>query len=107
MQFLPMFSAFSALFVSNTSISKGTLIAVELVLAVALIVFAFIFKSKLAKLFCVCGTEICLWLACDLAFPDTIITQIMTWVTAFVSIVIVIAVVNHIDWSNLRGRKNK
>lgn len=90
---------------SADQLSTGTLIT-ELALCAILLVLLFLFKQRFLKMICACGAEICLWLACKMAFgTDSLITQIMTWVTALAAIVIVIAIVNHIDWSNLRGKK--
>lgn len=86
--------------------SLGTLIT-ELVICFLLIVLLFFFKQRFLKMLCACGAEICLWLACKMAFgEDAILTQIMTWITALAAIIIVIAIVNRIDWSNLRGNKS-
>ena len=101
----PILSTHSLAFLAN-NVSTTTLIVVELVLAVVLLVLVFLFRQRLAKMICACGAEICLWLACDMAFPNSLLTNIMTWVTAVAAIVIVISVVNHIDWSNLRGKKH-
>lgn len=85
--------------------SLGTLIT-ELVICVLLLVLLFFFRQRFMKLLCACGAEICLWLACKMAFGETaILSQIMTWITALAAIIIVISVVNHIDWSNIRGKK--
>ena len=95
----------STLLLVANNISSTTLIVVELVLAALLLLLVFLFRQRLAKIICACGTEICLWLACDMAFPNSLLTTIMTWITAFATIVIMISVVNHIDWSNLRGKR--
>ena len=97
----------AALTETTHTISKSTLIA-ELVICFVLIVLLFLFKQRFLKMLCACGAEICLWLSCKMAFGEhAIITQIMTWITALASIIIVIAVVNRIDWSNLRGKPQK
>ena len=86
--------------------SLGTLIT-ELVICILLLVLLFFFRQRFMKMLCACGAEICLWLACKMAFgEDAILSQIMTWITAFAAIIIVISVVNHIDWSNLRGKRH-
>lgn len=91
--------------VIEDSFSLSTLI-VELVIAAIMMVCLFLCRQRTMKIICLCGAEICLWLACKMAFgEDAILTQIMTWLTALVAIVIVITIVNHIDWSNLRGRR--
>ena len=86
--------------------SLGTLIT-ELVICSLLIALLFFFRQRFLKMLCACGAEICLWLSCKMAFgDDAILTQIMTWITALAAIIIVIAIVNRIDWSNLRGKKS-
>lgn len=100
-------SVFNPMALTETThtFSKGTLIA-ELVICFILVVLLFLFRQRFLKILCACGAEICLWLSCKMAFgEDAIITQIMTWITALAAIIIVIAVVNRIDWSNLRGKK--
>lgn len=101
----PIISNFPQLLLAG-NISTTTLVAVELVLAAILLVLVFLFRQRLAKLICACGSEICIWLACDMALPNSLLTTIMTWITAFAAIIIVISIVNHIDWSNLRGKKH-
>ncbi len=88
-----------------SSVSTQALIISELVLSGIFLILVFLFKPKLLKIICACASEFMLWFACDLAFPNTILSEIMTWLTAFVAIVVVITIVNHIDWSNLRGKK--
>ena len=104
--YMQFFSNSSALALFATNVSTTTLIIVELVLAVVLVALVFLFRQRLAKLLCACGAEVCLWLACDMAFPNSLLANIMTWVTALASIIVVISIVNHIDWSNLRGKKH-
>ena len=85
----------------------GTLIT-ELVIAVLLFAFMFIFRRRFLKILCGCGSEVCLFLACKLAFgPDSLITQIMCWITAIAACIITVSIVNRINWSNLRGRPDK
>ncbi len=86
--------------------SLSTLI-IELVIAAILVVCLFLCRQRTLKIICACGAEICLWLASKMAFgEEAILSQIMTWFTALVAIIIVITIVNRIDWSNLRGRKH-
>lgn len=87
------------------SVSTQALIISELVLSGIFVILVLLFRPKLLKIICACAAEFMLWFACDSAFPNTILSEIMTWVTAFVAIVVVITIVNHIDWSNLRGKK--
>ena len=107
LQFLtPIMARPTALSFFVDNISLGTLIT-ELLICALLLILLFLFKQRFLKIICACGAEVCLWLACKMAFgTENIITQIFTWVTALVSIIIVIAIVNRIDWSNLRGKKH-
>lgn len=84
-------------------IPMGVLIT-ELVVAVLLFCLVFIFRRRFLKIICGCGAEVCLFLACKLAFgSDAIITQVMCWLTAAVACIVTVAVVNRIDWSSLRS----
>ena len=104
--YMQFFLNSSAVALFATNVSTTTWIVIELVLAVILVALVFLFRQRLAKLICACGAETCLWLACDMAFPNSLLSTIMTWVTALATIVVVISIVNHIDWSNLRGKKH-
>ena len=85
----------------------GMIIA-ELAIAFLLIILMLIFRRRILKILCGCGAEICLFLACKLFFgSDSIITQIMCWFTAAVACIVTVAIVNRINWSNLRGRPGK
>ena len=80
----------------------------ELVLAALLTVTLFLVPHKLLKVLCACGAEVCLFLACKATFgPDSIITQIMCWLTAAVACIVTVSIVNSINWSELRGRPGK
>ena len=84
----------------------GMIIA-ELAIAFVLLVAMLIIRRRSLKIMCVCGAEICLFLACKLFFgSESIITQIMCWFTAAVACVITVAVVNAINWGNLRGKRD-
>ncbi len=77
----------------------------ELVIAALLFALLFVFRKRFLRLSCICGTVICLFLACKQYFgPDSILTQIMCWVTAAAACVLTVAIVNRIDWSALRGK---
>ena len=104
MQFLNLSGAFLTFLTSP--VSTQALIISELVLSGIFVLLVFLFKPRLLKIICACAAEFMLWFACDQYFPNTILSEIMTWITAFVAIVVVITLVNHIDWSNLRGKKN-
>ena len=89
------------------NIPWGVLIT-ELVIALVLMVLLFLVRRRFLKIICICGAEICLFLACKLAFgPDAIITQIMCWFTAAVACIMTVSIVNRINWSNLRGKPQK
>ena len=91
----------------SADIPWGVLIT-ELVIALLLVVLTFLVRKRFLKIICICGAEVCLFLACKLAFgPDAIITQIMCWFTAAVACIVTVSIVNRINWSNLRGRPQK
>lgn len=80
----------------------------ELIVAFVLVVLMFVFRTRLLKVICGCGAEVCLFLACKLFFGnDSIVTQIMCWVTAAVACVFTVSVVSRINWGNLRGRPGR
>ncbi len=82
----------------------GPIIA-YLVGALVLVVLLCLFRKRFLKIACACGAEICLFLACRLFFGDeSIITVIMQWFTAAVACIMTVAIVNRINWSNMRGR---
>ena len=85
-------------------IPMGTLIT-ELVLAALLLGLVFFFRRRFMKILCGCGSEVCLFLACKLAFgPDALLTQIMCWITAAVACIITVSIVNRINWSKLQAK---
>ena len=85
----------------------GVLIA-ELVIAAILLLCTFLFRRRFLKIICICGTEICLFLACKLAFgSDSVVTEIMRWFTAIVACIVTVSIVNRINWSTVRGKSGK
>ena len=83
------------------------MVITELVIAVCLLVLMFISRKHGLKIFCGCGAEICLFLACKMFFgSDSLITQIMCWVTAAVACIVTVSIVNRVNWSNLRGKRD-
>ena len=87
-----------------TEIPLGILIA-ELVVAVLLLILTFLFRRQFLKILCICGAEVCLFLACKLAFgPEAWITNVMRWITAAVACIITVSIVNRINWSDLRDK---
>ncbi|MBE6585512.1 MAG: hypothetical protein E7645_03175 [Ruminococcaceae bacterium] len=100
---LPFLSAFA---LAIEGFSVATLI-IELIICILFVILLFLFRPRFLKIICACGAEVCLWLACKMSFgPDAIITQIFTWITAAAAIIMMIAIVNRIDWSDLRGKKH-
>ena len=91
----------------SDEIPWGTLIT-ELVIAALLLVFTFLLRKRFLKILCLCGTEICLFLACKMAFgSDALITEIMRWVTAAVACIVTVSIVNRINWSDIRGKSGR
>lgn len=88
------------------TVSYGTL-AVELFLMLCLIAAVFLFKARILKIIAGCAAEFCLWQACKVAFgPDAILTQVLTWITAVVVIVLTLAIVNRIPWHQYGSKKD-
>ncbi len=82
------------------------LVLTNILLAGLFIGVMFLVRKRSFRLFCICAAEICLFFACKLFFgDDSIITFIMCWVTTAVACIATVAIVNRIDWSNLRGKK--
>ena len=82
-----------------------TILILELAAAFLLLVFAFLFRRRFLKVLCLCGTEICLFLACKQAFgSDALITDVMRWFTAAVACIVTVSIVNRINWKNVGGR---
>ena len=95
----------TALFAMAEGFVLGTFIT-ELVICALLVALVFLFKHRFMKIACACGAEVCLWLAIKMAFgSEAVISQIFTWLTALVAIIIMVTIVNRIDWSNLRGKR--
>ena len=83
-------------------------VVAHLILAVLLTVVVFWSRSRSVKIFCACGAEVFLFLACKMAFgSDALVTQIMCWLTAAVVCILTVGVVNRINWNELRGRPGK
>lgn len=83
----------------------GPVIAV-LVLALLSLVLLFIARRRLLKILFACSCEVCLFFACKMFFGDeALLTKIMCWVTALAACVVTVAIVNRINWNNIRGRR--
>jgi hypothetical protein len=83
-------------------------VVTHLILAVLLMVAAFLLRSRSLKIFCACTSEVFLFLSCKMAFgPEAIVTQIMCWLTAAVVCILTVGIVNRINWNELRGRPGK
>jgi hypothetical protein len=88
-------------------IQMGKIIACLAVAFVLLIPMLFL-RQRIVKILCSCSVEVCLFIACRLYFgSDSIVTQIMCWLTAAVACIITVAIVNRINWNELRGRPGK
>lgn len=73
-----------------------------------LVVLLILFRKRFLKIICACGAEICLFLACKLFFgEESVFTVIMQWITAAAACIVTVAIVNRINWSNMRGRPNR
>jgi hypothetical protein len=82
-------------------------LTVEIFFMLCLLAGAFLLKTRLLKIVSGCGAELCLWLACKAAFgPDAIPSQILTWITAGVVIVLTMVVITRIPWHKYGDKKN-
>jgi hypothetical protein len=92
--------------IPEDEISMGRIITC-LAIAGLLIIPMLIFRQRIVKILCACSIEVCLFLACRLYFGyDSIVTQIMCWFTAAVACIVTVAIVNRINWGNLRGKRD-
>ena len=91
---------FAGIFLEEISYSS---LITRLICFAACIVLMFLLNKRFFKIAFACGAEVSLWLACKTLFgKESIITQIFTWFTAAAAIILVIAIVNRINWSALR-----
>lgn len=98
-----------SIFVQSLPMRKppSVLVLSELVIALALFVIMLMVRHSSVKVLCACGVEICLFLACRFFFgSDSIITQIMCWITAAVACIVTVALVNAINWGRIRNRRD-
>ena len=92
--------------IPEDEISMGRIITC-LAIAGLLIIPMLIFRQRIVKILCSCGIEVFLFLACRLYFgSESIVTQIMCWITAAVACIVTVAIVNRINWGNLRGKRD-
>lgn len=92
--------------IPEEEISVGKIITC-LVISGLLIIPMLIFRQRIVKILCACSIEVCLFLACRLYFgSESVVTQIMCWVTAAVACIVTVAIVNRINWGNLRGKRD-
>lgn len=93
---------FAGIFAEEVSYS---VLVAQIIGLTAFFILLFLFKKRFLKISCACGMEVMLWLISKTLFGTTaIITQIFTWFTAAAAIIIVIALVNRIDWNGIRRR---
>ena len=85
-----------------------TVLIIELVSAALLLVLAFLLRRRFLKIICLCGMEVCLFLACKMAFgPESWVTTAMRWVTAAVACIVTVSIVNRINWNEIRTKSDK
>jgi D-alanyl-lipoteichoic acid acyltransferase DltB (MBOAT superfamily) len=81
-------------------------IVYALVAALVCLAIVLLFKSHFVKILFGCAFFIFLWMATKHAFgSNSLVTQIMCWVTAAAVCALTIAIVNRIDWTKLRGKR--
>lgn len=91
-----------AIQIISENFSVGSLVA-QILFLIAFVLFLFSFKRRFFKIVCACAIEVTLWTMLKNLFgPDAIISQIFTWFTAAAVIILMIAIVNRINWSALR-----
>ena len=106
LQALALWASRTVMTVPEEEISMGKIIAC-LVIAALLILPMLFFRQRIVKILCSCGIEVCLFLACRLYFgSESVVTQIMCWFTAAVACIITVAIVNRINWGDLRGKRD-
>ena len=93
-------------FFSAASPKTRAFLLTEAVLCVLFLILAIVIRKRFVRLVCLSGIEVCAWLACKMIFGEEfILTTIMTWVTAALTLLITIAIVNRIDCGSLRGKR--
>lgn len=76
-----------------------SIVVIEILCILALFAVLLLCRSSLVRILSLCAIEICVWLLCKYAIgPDSLLTKIMTWVTAGVLIILTLAIVNSIHW---------
>lgn len=83
----------------------GWIISVALICAGLLTLF-FVINKRFVKILCACGMEVSVWLLVRAIWgKDSLPAQILCYVTAAAAIVLTLAIVSRIDWSNLGPKK--
>ena len=101
--FAPLLMTANARMLPIPEIPWGTVIA-EVLGMLLLIVLTCLFKNRFWKILLACGAEVCLFFACKQIFGDeSIVTQIMCWVTAACTCLATISIVSLINWNSLRN----
>lgn len=91
------------------SISVAALV-IEIVCALALAAALILSKTSLWRTLFACALEICAWRICKTVLgSDSLISKIMTWLTAGVLIILTLVIVNNIHWRqpNVRADQPK
>lgn len=88
--------------------SLYTHIIVTAVICAVFLVLFFLINKRFVKIMCACGIEVFVWLLVRALWgKDSIAAQILCYVTAAAVIVLTLAIVNRIDWSNMGPKKYK
>lgn len=94
-------SLFSVQLISE-NFSVGSLIA-QILFLIAFTLFLFAFKSRFFKIVSACAIEVIVWLMLKNLFgKEAIISQIFTWFTAAAVIILMVSIVNRINWGSAR-----
>lgn len=106
LQSLALFAERAVMTLPKEEIEMGKILT-WLILAGLLLIPMLILRQRIVKILCSCTIEVCLFIACRLYFgSESIVTQIMCWLTAAVACIITVAIVNRINWGNLRGKRD-
>lgn len=92
---------------SEKSIAVAALV-IEIVCALALVAALILVKTRLWRTLFACGLEICAWRICKTVLgADSLVSTIMTWLTAGVLIVLTLVIVNNIHWKHPNVRSDQ
>lgn len=94
------------------TVSEGSLpvavLVVEILCGLALAAALFLSKTGLWRTLFACALEICAWRICKTVLgPDSIVSKILTWLTAGVLILLTLVIVNNIHWRQYDVRDDR